>query len=408
MIYKREKKSIYGLTISLLLFVVFSQFIAIPVVYAQTNNRLSFSFPMPTATSTAASDSCVKQPISSISAGGGKQDPNHPSQYAIDNNLGTRWSRYGSGSWIKPDLGVQMDICSVDIAWHRGDLRQNSFVISVSTDGTSFTKVFSGKSSARTSSFETYTLPSSTTGRYVKITVNGNTENSWASISELRINRQGSSTTSPSLYDDFEGSGTYTLSDGQTSPNGKWLDKYNGHGSAGVQKDGITTNKVFFMYPKTSTSTSETHANLVISKQAWSNFDMSINAKTVKQLRQNSPPNKWEVAWVMFRYTDTFHHYAFLVKPNGIEFEKKDCDTCTNPVQGEKFLVTATSPTLKIGSWSNWKISAIGNHFIITVNGVKVVDYIDQKMSPKLARGSIAMYDEDASVRFDNVYVTPR
>ena len=211
------------------------------------------------------------------------------------------------------------------------------------------------------------------------------------------------------LYDGFDGTATYTLADGQTSPNGKWHDIYNGHGVAGTRYDGTGSgNKVFFMYPLRSTSPSQTSASLVVSTQSWSNFDMNINTKTVKQLRLNSPPNPWETAWVFFRYTDTFHYYAFLVKPNGIEFDKKDCNTCTDPVQGQRFLVTASSPTLNIGTWSNWKISAIGNHIIITIDGNKVIDYIDQTMSPQLARGSIGMYNEDAYAQFDNVYVTPK
>ncbi|MFL6469272.1 MAG: family 16 glycoside hydrolase, partial [Nitrososphaeraceae archaeon] len=260
--------------------------------------------------------------------------------------------------------------------------------------------------------FETYTLPSNTNGRYVRITVTGNTENNWVSIYELRINGYQSSTLpgpTTNLYDDFDGTAIYTLADGQTSPNAKWRDIYNGHGAAGTQDDGTGSgNKVFFMYPQTSTSPSQTSASLAVSTQTWPNFDMSMDVKTVKQLRQNSPPNPWETAWVFFRYTDTFHYYAFLVKPNGIEFDKKDCNTCTDPVQGQQFLVTASSPTLKIGTWSNWKISAIGNHIIITVDGNKVIDYIDQTMSPQLARGSIAMYNEDAYAQFDNVYVTPK
>jgi hypothetical protein len=281
-------------------------------------------------------------------------------------------------------------------------------VISLSNDGFTFTNVFTGISSGTMSSFERYSFATDTSSRFVRITVNGNNVNNAASINELRVNGYTSSPPSSSnLYDDFEGSGIYTLSDGQISPNGKWQDLYNGFGSAGVQYDGTGSgNKVFFMYPKTSTSPSETHASLVTSTQKWSDFDLSMDAKTVQQLRQNSPPNTWETAWVFFRYTDTFHYYAFLVKPNGIEFDKKDCDTCTDPIQGQQFLVTASSPTLKIGSWSNWHITAIGNHFTITVDGNKVIDYVDQSMSTKLSSGAIAMYNEDASVQFDNVYVT--
>jgi hypothetical protein len=223
----------------------------------------------------------------------------------------------------------------------------------------------------------------------------------------LYHNSQLSATVGSNLYDNFEG-GTYTLSDGQTSPNGKWIDNFNGFGSAGVQDDGTGTNKVFFERPATSTSPSQTHSTLVTSTQKWGNFDLDIDVKTVQQLRQNSSPNPWEVAWIFFRQSDTFHYYAFLVKPNGIEFDKKDCNTCTDHVQGQQFLVTASSPTLKIGGWSHWKITAIGNHITISVDGNKVVDYVDQTMSQQLSSGAIAMYTEDANVNFDNVFVTPQ
>src|SRR6266436_5082802 len=97
------------------------------------------------------------------------------------------------GSWIQAYLGSAINICSVDIAWFNGNLRQNNFVISVSNDGTTFRNVFTGKSSGATLSFETYTLPGGTTGKYVRVTVNGNTQNNLASITELSVN--GFSTT---------------------------------------------------------------------------------------------------------------------------------------------------------------------------------------------------------------------
>jgi hypothetical protein len=225
---------------------------------------------------------------------------------------------------------------------------------------------------------------------------------------ESSVQLHGSVQKSQILYDNFDSGGIYTLADGQTSPNGKWQNIFNGGGLSGVQNDGTGTgNNVFFMYPSISRSSSDTNANLVISTQKFSNFEESIDINTVKQLRQNSPPNTWEVGWIFFRYVDAFHYYWFTVKPNGIELGKKDCDTCTDPVQGQQCLASDTNPTLNIGSWSNWKVNIVGNHIIITVNGNKVVDFVDQTMSPKLSSGSIGMYNEDASVRFDNVYVTP-
>jgi F5/8 type C domain/Bacterial Ig domain len=134
--------------------------------------------------SAATTTGCQQLPIAGVTASG--NDGNLPAN-VLDNNLNTRWSNLGIGSWIQADLGSNMNICSIDIAWYLGNTRQNNFVISVSNDGTTFTNVFTGKSSGTTLSFETYILPGGTTGRYVRVTVNGNTVNNWASIAELRV-----------------------------------------------------------------------------------------------------------------------------------------------------------------------------------------------------------------------------
>src|SRR5437016_2410521 len=133
---------------------------------------------------TRAANTCQKLPITRVTASG---NDGHLPANVLDNNLNTRWSNLGAGSWIQADLGSNMNICSVVIAWYNGNQRQNNFVISVSNDGTTFTNVFTGKSSGTTLSFETYVLPGGTTGRYVRVTVNGNTVNNWASITELRV-----------------------------------------------------------------------------------------------------------------------------------------------------------------------------------------------------------------------------
>ena len=127
--------------------------------------------------------SCNKLPIMSVIANG--NDGNLPSN-AIDNDLNTRWSNNGLGSYIQLDLGSKKSLCSVDIAWYRGDLRINNFVISVSDDGVIFTPKFTSTSSLD-SSVQKYTLPTGTEGKYVRITVNGNSENEWASISDISV-----------------------------------------------------------------------------------------------------------------------------------------------------------------------------------------------------------------------------
>jgi hypothetical protein len=128
---------------------------------------------------------CSKLTPTGVTAIG--SDGNVPTN-TIDNNLNTRWSNNGVGSWIQLDLGEKKNICNVDIAWYRGSVgRQNNFVISTSDDGTNFVERLKATSSGTTSSLQTYKMPADTTGRYVKITVNGNNENNWASINEITV-----------------------------------------------------------------------------------------------------------------------------------------------------------------------------------------------------------------------------
>jgi hypothetical protein len=129
--------------------------------------------------------SCITNlPISDITASG-YQLGNPPSN-AIDADLSTRWANDGVGSWISVDLGITQNICSVDIAWYSGNTRQYHFIIATSTDGSTFTNVFNDDSSGTTSSSEKYTI-SNADARYVRVTVNGNTQNNWASIYDLKI-----------------------------------------------------------------------------------------------------------------------------------------------------------------------------------------------------------------------------
>ena len=127
---------------------------------------------------------CVDTNITGISASGSSQ--NFPPNNVVDKNFNTLWSTYGKGSWIQLDLGSSKNICSVNIAWYKGDTRESNFVISTSTDGSSYKNVLSTKSTGNTLSFDKYVIPN-IQARYVKIIVNGNTQNDYASITEAKI-----------------------------------------------------------------------------------------------------------------------------------------------------------------------------------------------------------------------------
>lgn len=123
----------------------------------------------------------------------GSETGNGPAN-AIDGSLATRWSCKGIGSWIQVDLGTAQSLSSVSIAWYRGDVRRSNYVISTSTDGVTFLQVYSG-TSGMTTALQLTAIAG--TARFVRVTVNGNTENTWASITELRVD--GGDTTAPSL-----------------------------------------------------------------------------------------------------------------------------------------------------------------------------------------------------------------
>jgi Bacterial Ig domain/F5/8 type C domain len=127
----------------------------------------------------------------------GSDDINVPSN-VIDKNLNTMWSREGADSWIQFGLGSKAKICSVDIAWYRGDMRQNVFTVSVSDDGSVFKNIFEGESNGTATGFEKYNLPSGADGKFVRITVNGNSENNRASITEITLFGVGNVSEPPS------------------------------------------------------------------------------------------------------------------------------------------------------------------------------------------------------------------
>src|SRR5215212_63766 len=130
--------------------------------------------------------------ISKITAIGDDGDDAIPPN-VLDNDLDTRWSHEGIGSWFQADLGAKKIICSADVAWYRGDERSYKFAISISNDGSNFINVYSGTSSGETLSAERYTFSDLSAARYLKITINGNTDDdtelkNWAAITEIDMN----------------------------------------------------------------------------------------------------------------------------------------------------------------------------------------------------------------------------
>ena len=73
------------------------------------------------------------------------------------------------------------------ISWYQGSTRTNNYVISTSDDNTSFTQRKTGTSAGNTEAIEVYDISPDVTARYVRVTVNGNSSNDWASINEIEV-----------------------------------------------------------------------------------------------------------------------------------------------------------------------------------------------------------------------------
>lgn len=124
-------------------------------------------------------------------------DGNVP-ENTIDRNLGTRWSSArADGEWICYDLGEEMEISNVQIAFYNALVRNWLFDIQISLDGENFTNVLIDmQSSATTLNPETFELPEGTKARYVRYVghgVNNSTTGKFVgyynSLTQVIINR---------------------------------------------------------------------------------------------------------------------------------------------------------------------------------------------------------------------------
>ncbi|MGE0545876.1 MAG: M64 family metallopeptidase [Kofleriaceae bacterium] len=122
------------------------------------------------------------QPVAPAAITASGDDGNKPKNVA-DGKITTRWSSNGRGQWLQLDMSFERTISAIDLAWYKGRQRKSNYVISVSLDGSTFAEVAAGQSSGAGEYKERVGF-APIKARYVRITVNGNTDNSWASINE--------------------------------------------------------------------------------------------------------------------------------------------------------------------------------------------------------------------------------
>lgn len=179
------------------------------------------------------------------------------------------------------------------------------------------------------------------------------------------------------------------------STHGRWMDRWNGYGTIGVvgASGGAETLELAPL-----PATPGLHSGLVTSLSAYGNFTAGVSLTTVRQL--STLPNPWEVGWVLWRYTDNDHFYAFTPQPNGWELSKQDPAYPGN----QRFLVTGSQPTFPVGGTYVVKVTHTNASMAVWVNGTFICSFTD-KERPYLS-GEIGLYTEEATVRYGTVAVT--
>ncbi|EDY52007.1 conserved hypothetical protein [Streptomyces clavuligerus] len=173
---------------------------------------------------------------------------------------------------------------------------------------------------------------------------------------------------------------------------GPWRSVFHGYGTNTGGADELT------LTPYRAVDRSRTHAGLVVSTARHGRLDYSARMRTAEQLRAPDP-NPWEVAWLVWAYTDPEHFYYLALKPNGWELGKRDPEYRG----GQRFLATGL-PRFAVGEWSQVRVRQSGARITVTVNGDRVVSFTDRERP--YTEGSVGAYTEDALAEFRDITVS--
>ena len=113
-------------------------------------------------------------------------DGNKPGN-AIDGKAASRWSSKKIGAWIELELEYPSIVDSVEMAFYKGDSRLQNF--DVYGDGEPLLKNM--KSSGKTLGLEQFPIETKKDVTKVTIFGNGNSENSWSSLTEITVCGKG-------------------------------------------------------------------------------------------------------------------------------------------------------------------------------------------------------------------------
>lgn len=127
----------------------------------------------------------TEHPIKSVNVSS-TQETENAKENMLDNNYSTRWtSNNAAGEWVILDMGEEVQIDKIGLAFWRGDIRSYLYTIYLSNDGENWTQVADGGSSGDTEGLELVDIGGS--GRYIKYVSNGNTQNYNCNILEFKV-----------------------------------------------------------------------------------------------------------------------------------------------------------------------------------------------------------------------------
>jgi Domain of Unknown Function (DUF1080) len=177
---------------------------------------------------------------------------------------------------------------------------------------------------------------------------------------------------------------------------GQWQAEYAGYGTTTIVAEG--GRHQLSMSPDVAGDDKTTHGSLVTTFEQFSDIDITAQLQTERQLRSPAP-HPWEVAWLVWHYTDDHHFYSIVLKPNGWELGKED------PAYpgSQRFLASGTTPSFPIGVPHTVRVRQVGNEISVWANGRLLTTYKDVERPYQMGR--IGLYTEDAHVYFDSVVV---
>ncbi len=337
---------------------------------------------------------------------------------AVDGNMGTRWSGLGMGASLTADFGGMMSVRSLDLAWYRGDQRRTTFDVAVSSDGSSFRTVYSGSSSGTTASFESYDLPD-TTARYLKVVSKGNTDNLWASLSELQV--YGTPAVTHLFSDSFTGtdrllaneyaywhptaSGIVTSSNWEM--NSGSLFSLQNTAWSGVP-DGAGPNIG-------STNGTDSSVFRMMSKRAdFGDVAVSFSLKNDQLVTTSRTPQQdWDGIhfWMRYQAENSMYYASINRRDNTVILKKK---VPGGPTNGGTYynMTSSIAHTVPYGAWQKVKTTAKNNAdgsvtISLYAEGVLVASATDTGLGgpPIRAPGKVGIRGDNCNFRFDDFTV---